>query len=124
MKSHTVRGGGGVRLHVREWGNTRGIPLLLIHGWSQSHLCWARQVESDLTDDFRLVALDLRGHGMSEAPLDAESYGGDAWALDVAAVLDALPLERPILIRWAYRGFVVRRHLAQVRGPRRGGGPL
>jgi len=40
MKSHTLRGGAGVRLHAREWGDARGIPLVFVHGWSQSHLCW------------------------------------------------------------------------------------
>jgi len=43
-------------------------PILFIYGWSQSHLCWERQVKSALRDEFRLVALDLRGHGMSEPP--------------------------------------------------------
>ena len=96
-----------MKLHVREWGNARGTPLVFIHGWSQSHLCWLRQYESNLADEFRLIALDLRGHGMSEAPLDAESYGGDAWALDVAAVCEALSLSRPILIGWSYGGYVI-----------------
>ena len=40
MKIHTIRGAGGVNLHVREYGKLTGIPILLIHGWSQSHLCW------------------------------------------------------------------------------------
>ena len=48
MKAHTVRGGGGLRLHVREWGKTDGPPILLIHGWSQNHLCWVKQYESAL----------------------------------------------------------------------------
>ena len=98
-KTHTVRGAAGIRLHVREWGNARGIPLLFVHGWSQSHLCWVRQYESELADEFRVVAFDLRGHGMSEAPAGAESYGtGDLWALDLAAVIAALSIDRPILI--------------------------
>ena len=61
-------------LHVREWGRPDGPPLLLIHGWSGNHLCWGRQVASALSDEFRLVALDLRGHGMSDRPLDADRY--------------------------------------------------
>ena len=65
---HSVRGGGGLRLHVREWGRADGPPILFIHGLSQSHLCWARQYQSFLAEEFRLVACDLRGHGMSEAP--------------------------------------------------------
>ena len=85
---HAVRGG-GLRLHVREWGKPDGPPILFIHGWSQNHLCWAKQYESSLADEFRLVAYDLRGHGMSEAPLEPEHYtDGELWADDVAAIID------------------------------------
>ena len=56
----TVAGGGGLGLHVREWGRADGPPILLIHGWSQNHLCWAKQYGSALADEFRLVAFDLR----------------------------------------------------------------
>jgi non-heme chloroperoxidase len=108
MKAHTVRGGGGLRLHVREWGKADGPPILFVHGWSQNHLCWAKQYESALADEFRLVAFDLRGHGMSEAPLEAEHYAdGGLWADDVAAILDALRLERPVLVGWSYGAFVI-----------------
>jgi pimeloyl-ACP methyl ester carboxylesterase len=36
MKVHAVRGGGGLRLHVREWRKADGPPILFIHGWSQT----------------------------------------------------------------------------------------
>jgi non-heme chloroperoxidase len=95
---HTVRGGGGLRLHVREWGRPDGPPILLIHGLSQNHLCWTRQYQSSLAEEFRLVAYDLRGHGMSEAPLEPEHYtDARLWADDVAAIIQQLGLERPVL---------------------------
>jgi non-heme chloroperoxidase len=107
-KTHTVSGGGGVRLHVREWGNQDGPVILFIHGWSQNHLCWAKQYESALADEFRLVAFDLRGHGMSEAPLEPEHYtDGRLWADDVAAIIDQLRLDRPVLVGWSYGAFVI-----------------
>ena len=108
MQIHTVRGGGGLRLHVREWGKPDGPPILFIHGWSQNHLCWAKQYESALADEFRLVAYDLRGHGMSEAPLEPEHYtDGELWADDVAAIIDELRLDRPVLVGWSYGAFVI-----------------
>ena len=108
MKTHTVKGGGGLRLHVREWGNADGPPILFIHGWSQNHLCWEKQYESTLADEFRLVAYDLRGHGMSEAPLEPEHYtDGRLWADDVAAIVDQLRLDRPVLVGWSYGAFVI-----------------
>jgi non-heme chloroperoxidase len=108
MKIHTVKGAAGVNLHVREYGNPTGIPILLIHGWSQSHLCWSKQYESTLKDDARIVALDLRGHGMSDAPAQIDQYtDGDKWADDIVAVIDELALDRPILVGWSYGGYII-----------------
>jgi non-heme chloroperoxidase len=108
MTAHTVRGGGGLRLHVREWGKADGPPILFLHGWSQNHLCWASQYESALAGEFRLVACDLRGHGMSEAPLEPRHYtDGQLWAEDVAAIMDELRLDRPVLVGWSYGAFVI-----------------
>ena len=70
MEIAAVIGGGGTRLHVREWGRRDAPPILFVHGWSQHHLAFRRQFESALADEFRLVAFDLRGHGMSAAPGD------------------------------------------------------
>ena len=84
MKDHFVRGGGGIRLHVAETGTPRGKPILFIHGTSQCSLAWREQMRSDLANDFRLVAMDLRGHGASEKPRDV--YGDSRlWADDVRA---------------------------------------
>lgn len=108
MQVHTVRGGGGLRLHVREWGVPDGRPILFLHGLSQSHLCWDKQVESTLAEEFRLVACDLRGHGMSEAPLEPEQYtDGGLWADDVAAIIETLQLDHPVLVGWSYGTFVI-----------------
>ena len=108
MTIHTVQGGGGLRLHVREWGRPDGPPILLIHGISASHLCWARQYQSGLADQFRLVAYDLRGHGMSQAPLEPEHYtDAKLWADDVAAIIQQLGLDRPVLVGWSYGGFII-----------------
>lgn len=109
METRVVEGGGGLRLHVREWGNPEGPAILLIHGWSQSHLSWEYQYGSDLlADEFRLVALDNRGHGMSDKPLEAEHYTDERlWADDVAAVIENLRLDRPVLVGWSYGGFII-----------------
>jgi len=108
MKIHTVKGAAGVSLHVREYGKSTGIPILLIHGWSQSHLCWSKQYDSALNNDARIVALDLRGHGMSDAPVQMDQYtDGDKWADDIAVVIDELALDGVILVGWSYGGYII-----------------
>lgn len=101
MKTQHVTGGGGTQLHVVETGNPQGPPILFLHGLSQSWLSWSRQLQSDLAQNHRLVAMDLRGHGLSDKPRDA--YGDSKlWADDVNAVIRSLNLEQPILSGWSY----------------------
>ena len=106
MKHHSVTGGGGTQLHLVETGDPSGRPILFIHGFSQSCYSWNRQLESDLAKDFRLIAMDIRGHGHSEKPQDA--YGDSKlWADDVKAVIDTLGLDRPILVGWSYGPLII-----------------
>jgi non-heme chloroperoxidase len=106
MKSHRVAGGGGTQIHLVETGNPRGRPILFIHGTSQCWRTWSRQTSSDLADDYRLVALDLRGHGLSDRP--REGYTDSRlWAADVNAAIQALGLDHPILCGWSYGPLVI-----------------
>lgn len=107
-----VRAPDGTRLAVYEWGNPAGAEVLLVHGFAQSHLCFAPQFRSALAERFRLVAYDQRGHGASDQPRDAAAYqGGTVWADDLAAVLAAKRLERPVLVGWSMGGRVIRQYL-------------
>jgi non-heme chloroperoxidase len=122
MTNHTNSGSGGVALHVSEHGESSGRPILLIHGWSQSELCWTRQYQASELSGFRLLGLDLRGHGMSECPTAAEDYSdGDKWADDIAAVIAELKLKRPIIVGWSYAGFVISDYLRKYGGDEVGG---
>jgi non-heme chloroperoxidase len=58
---------------VEETGNPRGPSVLFIHGLSQCRLAWNKPLHADLAQEFRLVAMDLRGHGESDKP--PEAYG-------------------------------------------------
>jgi pimeloyl-ACP methyl ester carboxylesterase len=108
MNVHSVVGSGGLHLHVREWGKADAAPILCIHGWSQNHLCWSKQYESALADRFRLIAFDLRGHGMSDAPLEPQHYtNAQVWAEDLAAIIDRLHLSPAVLVGWSYGGFII-----------------
>jgi len=110
MEQHNVLTPSGTRLHVVDGGNPQGRPILFVHGWSQSHLCWSKQFDSPLASRFRLVAMDLRGHGDSDKP--ENGYGdGAMWASDVRAVIQGLSLNRPLLVAWSYGGLVVNDYL-------------
>src|SRR5437868_5780072 len=104
--SHTVHGGGGVKLHVVEAGNPNGRPIVFLHGFSQASLCWNHQLDSDLAADFRLLAMDLRGHGLSDRPVDAYA-DSRLWADDVHALIQQLGLQQPLLCGWSYGPLVI-----------------
>ncbi len=102
----------GLSVSVGEWGNPAGPEILFIHGLAQSTLSWGRQIKSDLVRDFRLVAYDLRGHGLSDKPLDAVYYlDGRRWADEVQAVIIAKRLRKPALVGWSHGGRVLRQYL-------------
>ena len=110
--THQVTGHGGVALTVREYGRADGPPILLIHGWSQSHLSWARQLTGPLAERFRLIVPDLRGHGSSAKPDAASAYDTSApWAGDIAAIIDTLGLRNLLLVGWSMGGWVVQDYL-------------
>lgn len=106
MNTHKIAGGGAIQLHAVEAGNAAGLPILFIHGLSQCWLNWSRQLDSDLARDCRLVAMDMRGHGLSDKPADAYA-DSKLWADDVHAVIQDLKLDRPLLCGWSYGPLVM-----------------
>ncbi|MCL6282278.1 alpha/beta hydrolase [Ruegeria sp. 2012CJ41-6] len=105
MRQHRITGHGGVGLEVFDLGPEDAPPILLIHGWSQHHLSWVRQYP--LAQEFRLITPDLRGHGASDKPETPAAYNHSTpWAEDVAAIIDALSLDRPLLVGWSMGGAV------------------
>jgi len=111
MKSHTVTGGGGSRLHVLEAGNPAGKSILFIHGFSQSCFAWNKQLNSNLAETFRLAAVDIRGHGLADKPRDA--YGDSKlWADDINSVIKELELDKPLVNCWSYGGAIISDYIA------------
>lgn len=107
-----VRAPDGTRLAVYEWGDPSGPEVVLIHGFAQSHLCFEPQLRGALPRHCRVVAFDMRGHGASAQPADPAAYqGGRVWADDIAAVLAAKRLERPVLVGWSMGGRIIRQYL-------------
>ena len=106
MTHHTIIGGGGCRLHLIESGNPQGQGILFLHGFSQCSLAWSRQLGSDLAQSYRLIAMDMRGHGSSEKPRDVYD-SSKLWADDVDAAIRELDLDQPVLCGWSYGPLVI-----------------
>ncbi len=92
----------GGEIHVVERGS--GTPVLLVHGVTLSVDVWAYQLR-DLADRHRVVAMDQRGHGRSRP--GTAGYGFERLGSDVLAVLDALDLQRAIVVGHSMGGMVV-----------------
>lgn len=100
--SHRTVRARGLDFHVAEAGSGDDVVLCL-HGWPQHWYEW-RQLLPALADRHRVLALDLRGFGWSDAP--PGGYEKENMASDVLAVLDALGLERVKLVGHDWGGWI------------------
>jgi haloacetate dehalogenase len=82
----------GVRLFARVGGAADAPPLVLLHGFPQTHACW-HAIAPDLARHFRVVCLDLKGYGQSEAPHGdggKRTYSKRTLGRETAAFMEAL----------------------------------
>lgn len=93
----------GARIHYLDWGG-KGEPVLLIHGMRGRAALWAG-VARELSKEFRVVAMDVRGHGWSGRPADG-AYDRLSLAEDAIAVLDALDLEQASVAGHSLGGWI------------------
>lgn len=100
-RSCRFRAHDGLNIHALDWGG-EGPAAVLLHGGSLTARTWDYVVLA-LRDDFRLVALDLRGHGASDW---ADSYPIEDYAADVLTVADGLGIERARLVGMSLGGTV------------------
>lgn len=109
-----VEGEGGVPLNVATAGDPSRPALLLVHGIGQSHLSFEHQLRAPVTDQFFVVSFDLRGHGNSGKPMEPAAYKDPKlWAGDVRRIMDALGLQRVVLLGWSYGTLIVSDYLRQ-----------
>jgi haloacetate dehalogenase len=83
----------GVRLNVAHGGE--GTPVVLLHGFPQTHLMW-REVARELAEDHLVVVPDLRGYGESDKPVEGDptTYSKRTMAADVVSLMRELGHER------------------------------
>lgn len=85
---------GGAAVHYTRAGRPGRPAVVLVHGFSDNGLCWS-PVARALEANYDLILPDLRGHGLSAR---AEATPEVDMAADVAALIDHLGLDRPILV--------------------------
>lgn len=79
----------GVSLDVWMAGPEDGPPLILLHGFPESHRTWRHQIAA-LSDTYRVIAPDQRGYVSSDKPDGVESYTPEKIVADIFALADAL----------------------------------
>jgi pimeloyl-ACP methyl ester carboxylesterase len=80
-----------------------GPPLILLHGLACGRRMWRRHMAL-LKDRFRVIACDLRGHGETDAPADADEYSGEHLARDFIAFLDRLGIAKAHVVGFSMGG--------------------
>jgi pimeloyl-ACP methyl ester carboxylesterase len=94
----------GLNLHLREWPGD-GQPFVLLHGLASNSLTW-QQVAAHLNQaGHRVMAVNQRGHGLSDKPDDGYDFA--TIAADLANLIDTLKLERPLLVGQSWGGNVL-----------------
>ncbi|MBA5639345.1 alpha/beta fold hydrolase [Duganella sp. LX20W] len=86
----------GITLNVIDEG--QGEPVLLLHGFPDTHAIWRHQIPALVKAGYRVIAPDLRGCGQSDIPRSKWSYRLTNLVADVAALLDALELRQVRLV--------------------------
>ncbi len=98
---------GEVTLSVHEAGPADGVPVLLLHGWPELAMSWASQIEALSQAGYRVIAPDNRGFGASDAPHEVSAYGVDQIVGDISGLLNALDIEKAIIVGHDWGGIVM-----------------
>lgn len=101
-----VRLPNGINLEYVEQGSPEGIPVLLLHGWTDSWNSFDR-VFSLLPSSYHVFAPSLRGHGDSDKPF--QGYNPQDFSEDVAAFMNAVDLDSAIFVGFSMGGVVAKR---------------
>jgi pimeloyl-ACP methyl ester carboxylesterase len=106
----------GVELDVAISGDPANPPVILLHGFPESHRTW-RDIAPDLARDHYVIAPDQRGFARSSKPEDVDSYTPDKIVADLIALADHLKIDRFTLVGHDWGGAVA--WMAALRHPER-----
>ena len=97
----------GQRIRVVERGEIAAPPVLLVHGWGCTVYAFRHNMPALAAAGFRVIALDLKGHGLSDKPQSGDEYTIDSLVEHLREVLDALGLDRPVIAGHSMGGTLV-----------------
>jgi non-heme chloroperoxidase len=111
MSSGTVETKDGVQIFYKDWGPKDAQPIMFHHGWPLSSDDWDAQMLFFLSEGYRVVAHDRRGHGRSSQVWDGHDM--DHYAADASAVAQHLDLKNAVHIGHSTGGGEVARYVAK-----------
>lgn len=103
----------GITMNVASAGPDGAPPVILMHGFPESHRTW-RELVPLLSDELHLIMPDLRGFGETDRPQQVESYATDSLIGDIFALAEALAIDRFALVGHDWGGAIA--WAAAIRG--------
>jgi pimeloyl-ACP methyl ester carboxylesterase len=97
----------GIRVRAVERGDSASPPVVLIPGWGCSVYTYNRNMPALADAGFRVIAVDLKGHGLSDKPLASDEYTIESLIEHLRDILDALGLDRPALVGHSLGGSLI-----------------
>lgn len=105
----------GIKVRVVERGEPASPPVLLVHGFGCSVFVFRRTMPVLADAGFRAIAVDLKGHGLSDKPVEPHEYTIESLVEHLLEIIDALELERPALAGHSLGGSLIYHFAAQHR---------
>ena len=94
----------GIRMHLHEAGT--GFPVVMCHGFPEIWYSWRHQIRALAASGFRAIAPDQRGYGETESPPQIEAYTQKQIVADVVGMLDALGIDKCVIVGHDWGGMV------------------
>jgi pimeloyl-ACP methyl ester carboxylesterase len=95
----------GLSMYYEEAGDAESPAVVLLHGFTADNRMWLPSAAL-LSEDYRVIAPDMRGHGATTAPEDVDSYTIEAYADDLRALLDHLEVDICVVAGCSFGGMV------------------
>lgn len=98
MTSRVVLATDNTPIHVRLDGPDDAVPVILVHGWPDTHQVWSEQVDPLVAAGYRVIRPDQRGFGASGRPENVSGYHVFNAMADLGSIMDALGVESAHLV--------------------------